>query len=1067
MTRKFNQGKQSELLFNQEQYSLYQLLKHLNENPYAETDEQGNQLSEPRADIDGALWLDRFDGGDLKFYANGRWNLAFNDKFSMIKDILIPERPETGVLGQLWIDNKSGQMFYWDGTGMWKEIVATTAPTDSALASFSDFMMISPLQMQGSVVIDAPVWTAGQEPHAGYNTDDTSLTAENRRESYWVGDIVLYQGQYFECIVEHIPTTEITPFDTAYWKPMTNPVMMSQFLLPSVDMDKFFVNGRYTDDYITKTNVCIQYPTEDLQGAVAAGVHVNPSRLINIKKKLFAIDPINPVIECNEINTEFYAFKNGIGSLLFKTGDNNTDYMSSAVGIRLMPKIVSAYDFVLAVTYQFANSRHLGKLYRGHIELDGTGNHGIYIGNIADPITVFIQGLYLDENYAAYVPWVANKAYVVGDKVSYDNQYYMCNTDHTSNATFDTAEMAYWDYESAQVTYEYNPNTGYLTMPLEKELDVAIISFPRVERGTIKIDADTNKGFIQLDTTRTGFTEFKQPLVFVCGQSLSTPVALADYTYDSTLKRFWIDNAQSGMAYAVAEADNSSESNPNYNMFVASDIVPEPTSGNQTAIPCDFTQIPEDIDPIIFVDGIIVSGKDITRNQDGSFSIYGLMPGQDYTLLKDIEGRVLFDDIASFITIPVKDASGQNVTIDDATIYIEDSIICDAKAVYTSVEPKNLPPGGNGEIKLYMGNGVEQWCKYDAIKREWTSITDTNMINLFDSTAADTGYTVSKKAISILNDFCQGAPKNCTYFGYAYANTIEEPMHIGDMHISQDQTVCKVGFKDLYPKDVNALSVWIDGLRQYYITESSDSRTFTLPEEIGSPTGSNLFYVVEKPEGQEIKSCEREIVNQRDSVTGKISGKIDGILNTFQTTIPLFPGNLRVYIGGIRQPSSAYKVIDAYTIMFKDPVRGGMSEDELAPFEIEKNGVLTTCYPIEDEILIEVRQDYSLRECTIAAKPGQRVFTVQSDGIPETLLDSRDFIMIYVNGQAYGKGYVIDKNNGSIELTNRDVTDYLSTDNMAAYFNSNPDAYTRWKLKTGNSYYEPKVIKDYITFEWR
>ena len=78
----------------------------------------------------------------------------------------------------------------------------------------------------------------------------------------------------------------------------------TQFLLPSVELDRFCIDGMNTTNYEEVTNVAIQYPSEDLQGKYASGVHVNPKKLVNIKTRLFLVDPNNPLIPVTEQNTE-------------------------------------------------------------------------------------------------------------------------------------------------------------------------------------------------------------------------------------------------------------------------------------------------------------------------------------------------------------------------------------------------------------------------------------------------------------------------------------------------------------------------------------------------------------------------------------------------------------------------------------------------------------------------------------------------------------------------------------------------------------------------------------------
>ena len=221
---------------------------------------------------------------------------------------------------------------------------------------------------------------------------------------------------------------------------------------------------------------------------------------------------------------------------------------------------------------------------------------------------------------------------------------------------------------------------------------------------------------------------------------------------------------------------------------------------------------------------------------------------------------------------------------------------------------------------------------------------------------------------------------------YRFADSVEKPLQCSEIKLRNDVTDYQVNFSHAFVPGTNSVSVWLDGIRQYNFTEA-DSRTVRLPEVVNCSDPTNnpitMFYVVERQETGETKSCNRQILGRVD--------RIDGMPNAYHSTIPLYPGVLRVFVGGLRVPFNSYRIVDAYTILFNNVVDNG-----------EATG--------ETEILVEIRYDYKLRELTLPIQyAGQHTWT-QDDGLPVTLFNSKDLIMIYINGVAYGRDYIITSN---------------------------------------------------------
>lgn len=1029
MARTFN-GRSSEELYNSELYKLFEVMQHIVDEPIDAT-------MGPLTGRDGALWLDRSIGGELKFKTDGVWQTVFKDKFRMICEILSPEEPTLPVAGQLWLSN--GVLMYFSGSD-WLPVKSVNVASEFNVSAFEQFLIISPIQAAGKLVVDKDNAAVGEikklyqeesfevlDPIQSYTlTKGTFYLATNSINVYVNGrklardhykevnestvkieKIPNYNTETFNkevtmankynVIIEYINKTSYdeieTPTDTTWVPSETH----TQFLLPSVALDRFFINGMHTHDYTEISDVAIEYPTEDLQGKLASAVHINPKKLTNVIKHLFKIDPANPIIPVSEMYTEYYGIKGGIGKFLLKA-KGDAEYYSVAQGIKLTPEASKAYDFIETITYEFKNVKGNGSMIKGRVQLSETTS--IYVGDISDSLCVFTQGLYLDESPENY-------------------------------------------------TYE----DGFVKLKIDAKMDIGVIAFPKKEIGTIISLNKQKQGIININKT------YNRLLVFVYGENLDW--TLADYTFDTTDDSIlYIKDAKVGMKYAIVETKTL---DPEEDMFVASGTVKKDPETEDVYIDIPHDSISEVDNVILFINGLLIAKRDIILDTANNRIdvVGGLKEGLTYTVLKDSSGRFVFSDVVSFNTLPLKRFS-------DATlVYIENQLATDGKAVYTSRLPQK---GYNGEIKQLLTNETSDWYYYNTIAG-WIKFTDQKMIDLLNATGAS--YTSDAYSINILQNF---GKKECVYYAYQYANSVEQPLLRGVIKSLKTKEEYRTAFNHVFPANKNALSVWQNGLRQYPDT-TGDDENFDGVLEIGSskfkmphPIDGIIFYVVEKPEGSENKACERQVLTTKDI--------IPGTNNIFQTDISLFPGNIRLFVSGLRQPDYAYSIIDNHRLMIKEDILAYPSNFPKEHLTLEDGSTIEFERQHPDSILVEVRQDYGLKEITLPIRyAGQREWSMAArdpydiakggDGLPESLINSKDFIMIYINGLAYGKDYRVDPDQGKIILTNEEITSNLGKDSLDQYFRSNPEAYEAWRIQNGGKEYVAKEITDTITFEWR
>ncbi len=1011
MARTFN-GRGSEELLNKELHSLYEVMENIISTP-------DDPAIGPATDKEGALWLDRSGDGDLKYMDNGEWKLISQDKLKMICEILNPEEPNNPVPGQLWL--QEGTLMYYSGIE-WTPVKAMNVDSDFSISAFEQFLMINPVPAAGKLVVDnnnsnaaqierlyaeeeflvtdvlttytlktgtfyldsnsVNVYIDGKKvPKSCYEEiDDTTI----RINSYRGNTTSSIDDKILVCI-EYLRKEAYDSVDYTNPNTMEPSDLNTQFLLPSVYHDRFFINGLHTHDYKEISSVAIEYPADHLQGKVASAIHVNPDMLSNIKKRFFKIDKNDPTIYISEKDTEFYGIVDGIGKLLLK----GIDYKSTNNGIKLTDEAIDSYKYVQTVAYTFKPSKTKGKLFKGIVPLTETTS--IYIGDIDSPLSVFIQGLYLAENPETYI------------------------------------------YED-----------GFLKLKMETKMDIDIIAFPKKEVGNF-ITVSDNVGTINVQGT------FKHKLVFVYGLNLE--VALADYTVDEDDPSILlVKNVMPGMSYAIVELETD-----DMNMWDTAGVVSKDEISGLTYIPFEDGKYNELSNVIVFVNGLLMSKDDISIDSSNNrINITGgFGKDSEYVLLEDVEGRYVFSNRVNFNTIPLKDRS--DVTL----VYIENQLVTDANAVKVSILPKKAYPGE--VVQLITPLGFD-WYIY---KNTWEKITSTEDIDTLNNVAVS--YYSDAYCIDILKNF---GKRDCVYYSYQYGNSVDSPLYRGVIRTIEGKTEYKVAFSHIYPSNKNCLSIWQNGLRQYpKMTPDSigyeelGNGSFCIPEGIDG----SLFYVIERPEKHEERACERTILTIDDIV--------DGTDNVFNCNLSLTAANVTVYISGLKQPNNAFEILSANTIKLKGTPLCYPSNYPSESIYVDTNYTeLLREHP--DSILIETRNDATLKQLTIQSRyAGQNEFFVEEcnstdpsiggDSLPTSLIDSKDFINIFVNGLAYGKDYKVDQERQCIVLTNQSFIDSIGGDPIYEYFQKNPVEYEQWRKDNGGIEYQNKNKKDIITFEWR
>lgn len=1133
--RNFDIGRQQESLLNEEHYNIFKILEPYLKNGSPNSPSSG-PISEPgtiNEIIDGAVWIDRSNDptdSDLKYFSNGEWNLFFKNRFKITQDIISSDEPNEPIEGQLWIDERGVLNYYY--RGVWKPIKAVPDNLfeDANLQGFEDFIIIEALTASEKTIIDNfTSWLLAEVP----------ITKWQSNTKYTINQGCIKDLDIYVCKKEHTSNNNNSPDNREYW---TKVQKLYQYIIPNSREDKFFLDGYFVHEqcllkentehthdkscqgYKTDTNISISFPIELVDGKTANGVHVNPKRLHKVTKKFIMIDKNNPIIEVPEENTEFYGFHGGVGKLLIKTDNSNTTEYTSVVSnnidcIKLTNRIANIYDFVYTIHYEFLDTKikTLGTVTKKRQKLND--NNYIWIGPAnPDKLCVFAQGLYYAE-----------------------------------------------DKDNIQPTWTYNPETEYLYLSeklqdyenLVKTFDFSVIQFPERYEGVItdNFEVVNGKEMFRINLP-DGYPTSENFIVFTSGLELD--VVAGEVIRHSTNRRvLYIPSItrdmylnSSKIFYCVVGCKGTFDGKQLDMYRGTTRAVYNRQYGVHIPIYTDSRYPVENglllkanEAPLLFVDGVLVFQKEIERGND-YITIYGLQEGQEVLLIADnkdetlidneLSDSLIFEDTVSYATIPTPQS--------DATIvYVENSILSDASAVYTSKKP--VDKGYHGEIRYHINYDADTWYRYDAIKDKWIEISreekyidpisneEVLLIDVLDKNSR--GYTHTKKSISFLQNLNEEV---CTYYAYKFSDSIEKPLLMGycypnnkdGVNIKATENInnpqpFKTSGRHVYVPGRNELSIYLNGIRQelnspndinfsnsknregelgkydefvlaidnntkqgeaikseegYYVyslkkwnEESSvvSNRELSaseiqryenegwIIELISEPNRNIVFYVIEPCETGEYKACTRKILTYKDALASE-GAYVNNTYNTDEFL--LTRGNIRVFINGFRQPYGnyttlesletddpyrlAYKILDQRTIQIEDPIIGGMGGNEgtlnnplfsIGEIKQPDGTYKKSYYEVIDKIIIESRTDTKLREITIPIKDNSGEFS-ELDGLPAEIFNTKDRLMIYINGMAYGKEYKIEDN--KIKLLNSEIKNLLGISK-----------------------------KDIITFEWR
>lgn len=1007
MAKKFNIGRQSEHLLNQQMHDLFMRLKYLNYNYTPYKDEQ--------APIpDKSLWVDRYFGSDIiKVYdkVNDDWLPAFKGYYHPANAL---EKPTNPSHGQIWVDYTSDNLlkYYDKNVDSWIPVSAIS-----------------------------------------------NKNAEN--------------GTCHDYDLMHL----------------NNPILTDGsrkvFAVHNETMGKLFDNRKYihpnSSAYTPNSLVAVEYIDQDVNGK-EAWIHVNSKRLDKVVTRLIKMDYTPNDSESYKINisshnTEFYGMdaNTGLGTLLIPceatsdiddatTDHSHYDFHITDTGIEL---IHDKYDYIYSVSYGFSGYINTaGSLIRnsGVIGTDDS----IHIGSTNKRVFVFLDGLYLEQDKYEYSATTDSIRLI----------------DESIEQLMDMVAITVPDYAKIDGTDDPLEFTVRHTGPDDTIAPGIFVGENDAIVGALRNAAD-----------------FKHPMAFICGVHALPPKEVEIVGQYAIIKN--IGPMEQGDYYKVMiiEAEGMS---PTYgtvgeSLRIESDIIEAIDEAKNTQY-------------FVFVDGVLVSPRDLDV-ANGSIGIMGLLEGQEYLLLKAskddaIQAELMFDSAVSHFTVKVEDYNANTIydNIDAALVYVDGGILINRDSIAVDTLPVD---GFKGQIVMLEDpsqtlskSTTVQLYQYDTDTKAWIEIeplsspgvSNTEFLNAYDLIH---GFFATKGSISILNKKHVGAPY--TYFAYSYVNSVDERLQWGERTTTINTRDYAVSHRHKFNKGKGSLTAYINGL--YTIVEEEPENkddVFRLDEwsslntvgvldgidysneldgmQLNPLDNSNLTYIVERLEGKEDLAMKREVLTAANRIDGNIA-------NTYETQLTLSQGVVTVYVNGVRLTRDDFAIASSNVLSLSFDTVGGQlisKKNDASTYNKymvmgEKGPVTIECEQT-DEIVVELRNDYTIKEITLPVRyERQRTFSVKTDGIPDSLINSNDEVKIYINGYFYGVANkdntnkqmaTIDLDRKEITLNHEDYVNYIHTDPIYTYFKMNPDAHNDYIKETGNQY-NAQIQENYITFEWR
>ena len=858
--------------------------------------------------------------------------------------------------------------------------------------------------------------------------------------------------------------------------------LVSQFVIPNINTDRVFIDHDYNEDYDKVNKVCVEYKTKDIYRKTMSAIHLNPGKLTKITKKLIKIDRQNPTIDINAYNTEFYGFKVGqLGGdfLIPSSNQDNCDYVTAGDKIILNQHTKENYDYLLAITFEFTWIKSDGVMEHHSGKFESTS---YYVTNIQTPIFVHYDGLMLEE--ASY-------------NVDADSDIITIK-ENTDKIDIDIWSPSHKEYGYIRdVDIEGN---GIIHLHHKPSCPLVFVGGILMDPFIMSKNIDLELGIVKIPNELPYVDNMKnQPWCVVDIQDMTgndgipfTGLSLESEEQSIVFNQDYPELIGND-AILAGSLIKSNESNV-WDFILARGTFK--TTGFVDII-YDPSQISEEDGILLFVNGLLVCPDDIDRDDDnGIINIYNLEPDSDYVLLRDPDGRVYrHSNIMQAYSIGY---------ISDSLVYLNGKLLANENCVATTETPDKIDFDNmiHNEIKFFIEdeeNNLGTWKIYDAYNYKWINLTDYEEIRIVNDEVIKKTYAEAdwiKEVTEICSSYINlltSIKINLTVeqydhniddlaiYAFKFANTNSGIYKNGNLIWFEDDEEDGLPIYmldgDVYSRGMNNLNLYKNGIK---LINGIHYKELDIPNKIKMlidiGVDDIMKYIIEPIEKGETKAYEQIILENINSIQPNVyeiqkdDSEDDG--KSF------YPGRLTVYVNGLRLPNEDWTVIDNKRIMLnyrdyktaasvsKNYPKETYIKDSASLFEIEHK------YP--DYILVEVRKDFDRKEYTLnySSKDNNQLY-IEKKHIPEEILDCKDEVLFFLNGQYLGmsrrtdRDYNINKYKSCIEILNTGVLNALINDPMRVIL-QDPVILNAWRK------YQNDSTKDYekeennkITLVWR
>lgn len=879
------------------------------------------------------------DGDDLKYTANNKWELLFRNRFGLISNMLSPSQPTNPIYGQFWIDN--GTLKYYNGS----DFVAVKASiTDQATNEFGyqNFIILNDFQPYGKS-FSASGNTATQYTKNIYFAD---WKLDSRSNTYYV-QVPFSEYKLANYIYSLV--YEIKDENTKAVQIMSQ----NEYQFISDELGTISI-------YVSEPIDCVL----NLIGTYVEGAGVTYFESYNTKYLV-----PNSVADKYFINYDFttdYQVNNAV-TVSFKEEDV---YDKNMTVVHVDPSYlndITKYLFYINKTEKFIP-----------VQENKNNQYAEYYIFYPDGSSKLLTN---DANTENYIP--ETTGITINDKAfnGYDEAFVLTIV-YTFNAFKTKGEVQRISstiitegilldktdivdtlvFANESFTDDYTLKNNYLKFNhIDSSINISVIELSKqkitIDNSNIPYDAETGQlifsnALLNSAFAATDIVDYNK-LLIVINNSFYT---IDDLIFNNNVSAYYSDIIYSvdiGNVYII-HMDN---------MIAKSGTIE--TAGT---IPCSFDDIEANNNYYLILNHKIMTSDFIRNTLSGSIYSNQFAIDDSYILIDTYygaESTLLYT--GSFdtnqITLPANNYH---------LIYLNGNIVIDKETV--------------NDEKLYYDNqiGYDGYDYYYQKGDHFTRISDELQatLNSLTSKYVITGNNLTFAESTELNG------STYTVMAYKYATAVEQPLTVGTIDITEDMLTYTLPIDHQYSKGNGSLSIFINGIKQHPNTYTEDNNTtFTLSES----DNNKLLYVIENVEGNETHAY--RLIELKESIAGSAG--------TY-TVDSIYPGNIRMFVNGLRMPADMYTVIDPYTI------------------------TINHLFGQNDHIWLEVRNDYSLREITLPIKYDQITWSTNStvinygnmtgDELPEAIINANDFVMVYINGLAYGTGYTIDKQQKTITL---------------------------------------------------